>query len=254
MKIEMVLNQLVQVFKNTLHQQLEGVYLHGSLAMNGFHRLKSDIDLLVVVNQKLDEPVMAKIIEGLISLESSLPPRGVEMSIVTTKTVQCFTYPTPFELHYSNKYREQYRKEGVLCKNGLDPDLAAHIFVTYHRGKTLYGKPVKHVIKPIEERYYLESILHDVEDARANIQVNPVYYTLNLCRVLYYLKERVVSSKKEAGEWALQKLPSPYLPLVTYSINHYSGQTEPDSPGRKILLEFADYMLKAIEQYKTMIE
>lgn len=250
MKIEMVLNQLVQVFKYTLKQQLEGVYLHGSLAMNGFHPLKSDIDLLVVVNQKLEEPVMAEIVEGLINLEPSLPPRGVEMSVVTTQTVQHFSYPTPFELHYSNQYREPYLKKGALCKNGLDPDLAAHIFVTYHRGKTLYGKPIKQVIKPIEERYYLESILNDVEDARTHIKENPVYYTLNLCRVLYYLKEKVVSSKKEAGEWALQVIPSSYHPLVRYALSHYTGQNGAVDGWEGILMEFTDYMLIEMDNLK----
>jgi hypothetical protein len=37
--------------------------------------------------------------------------------------------------------------------------------------------------------------------------VVPIYGTLNLIRVFWYLKEGVISSKQEAGYWVLLTLP-----------------------------------------------
>jgi hypothetical protein len=55
---------------------------------------------------------------------------------------------------------------------------------------------------------------HDVKDAAQDVIENPVYVVLNLCRVLYYLEEGKVSSKKEGGEWGLKILPQDYQTMI----------------------------------------
>src|SRR5690606_36250855 len=52
---------------------------------------------------------------------------------------------------------------------------------------------------------------------------NPVYYVLNLCRVVQYLNESTISSKREGGEWAISRLPMQFVELVDQCLAKYNG-------------------------------
>lgn len=245
------LQVLTQLYKVHLENNLVGVYLHGSLAMDCFQEQTSDIDILVVVKNTLTDYTKKQLIADILKVEPMLPGTGIEMSILYEQTLQDFTHPTPFVLHYSPAYREKYLHDpSYLCADDVDPDLAAHIYVTYHRGVCLYGKPIKDVLKPIETVYYFDSILQDVQQAPREIIHKPIDMTLNLCRVLYFLKEHIVSSKLEAGEWAVNHVSSAYKELVILATEQYKGQKatyqyclEP------LLVSFAKEMLTQIKHH-----
>lgn len=243
MDIKIYLDQIKNVFIKELNNNLVGVYLHGSLAMGCFNPDKSDVDLLVIVKEELSITTQKSIIKELLQLtENKCPP--IEMSIVLEKFLSDFIYPTPFELHF---FHPKYLKDNnYICggKEFVDPDLAGHIVVTYHRGVALYGKEIKDIFVPIDNHYYLESIFNDIEDAREGIMENPVYHSLNLCRVMYYLKEGKVSSKREGGEWGMRNLPANFKRIVEQSLNVYNGNAVNVCIKNEDLLLFADWMLR----------
>ena len=49
------LEAVVAAARDILGEELVGVYLHGSLAMGGFHPSESDLDLLAVVRQPMTD-------------------------------------------------------------------------------------------------------------------------------------------------------------------------------------------------------
>ncbi|AZS18256.1 DUF4111 domain-containing protein [Paenibacillus lutimineralis] len=250
MKQEELLQQIVELFLEEAESNLVGVYLHGSMAMGCFNPNKSDLDLLVVLRRPESAECYRRIAKRLIEIESILPQgaAGIELSVILEICLSNFIYPTPFELHYSAAHRDRYRSDhGYLCGGFEDPDLAAHIMITYYRGITLYGQPVKEVFEPIDSRYYVQSILGDVEDATEGIIENPVYFTLNLCRVLLFLKEGRISSKQEGGEWGAQALPVQYKDLIWKCLTEYKGTVDSElkhDPG--LLTEFAGFMKREI--------
>lgn len=226
------------------------------MAMGCFNPKKSDLDLLVVFRRSGSVDCYRRMAKRLLEIESLLPQgaAGIELSVLLEACLSSFTYPTPFELHYSAYHRDRYRSDdGYLCGGFEDPDLAAHIMITYYRGITLYGQPVKEVFKPIDSRYYIQSILGDIEDAAEHITEKPVYYTLNLCRVLLFLQEEQISSKQEGGEWGLRSLPLKYNQLIRKCLAAYrssddASDTQFDGLEPEILLEFAGFMKTEIEQ------
>ncbi|MGV3466060.1 MAG: aminoglycoside adenylyltransferase domain-containing protein [Heyndrickxia sp.] len=243
MSIEKFLEKVCCLFQHRLRSNLVGIYLHGSLAMGCFQPAKSDVDVLIIVREKLTIQQKEKIIDDILKLTEY----KLEMSILLEKEVQAFRYPTPFELHYSQMHREKYiHDRNYLCEDSVDPDLAAHIVVTYERGKCLYGAPIHEVFQPINRKYYLHSILFDIENAVEEIVHDPVYYTLNLCRVLFYLKEGSVSSKKEGGEWGLMNIPAPYKELVHRCLSQYSNPSIHYQWNHNQLREFAKFMTEEI--------
>lgn len=246
-----VLDQVVDMFKEELGGNLVGIYLHGSLAMGCFNPDTSDIDLLLVVADKLTRDHMRRLAKKIIAFHDGMPNRqGLELSLVLESSLQELVYPPPFEFHYSTFHREKYlTDDDYLCGGFQDADLAAHYTVILHRGIALYGKPVQEVFTSVDRQHYIQAILHDVEGAVQEITDSPMYYTLNLCRVLYYLKDGVVSSKQEGGEWGLRTLPPKYHRIIERALHQYSGgaqksaDSEPDE-----LIAFAGDMLEQIRK------
>ncbi|WP_225228993.1 nucleotidyltransferase domain-containing protein [Paenibacillus gallinarum] len=210
------LDQVVHLFQEELQESLTGMYLHGSMAMGCFHPEHSDIDILVVVKSKQPRDTYKRIASGLIRFEEELHlTKGIELSVVLKKYTNEFVYPTPFEFHYSLAHKEKYKADpDYLCGGYEDTDLAAHFVVIYHRGIVLYGKSIRDVFTAIDKSYFIASIQSDVKEATEGIIENPVYYVLNLCRVLFFFKEEVISSKREGGEWATKVVPKKYVVVI----------------------------------------
>lgn len=249
MEPKKILDIIVQRYKNILDKNLVGIYLHGSLAM-GCYTNESDIDFLVVVREAIDVATKKDIIESIIHLEN-LPKKGIEMSIVLEKYAKEFIYPTPFELHYSDSHREKYLSDNnYICGNSTDEDLAANFTIVINRGICLYGKKIGGVFADVPRKYYIDSIVNDIENAEENTVENTVYITLNLCRVLYYMKENVVCSKLEAGNWTKEVVPQKYRRIVEDAVNVYTNKLDQMEYSKGILKEYANYMLKEIRVYK----
>lgn len=64
----LVLDHIANLLKCDLSQSLVGIYLHGSLAMGCFTPQQSDIDLLVIVKEKLPKDTYKIIAREIIRL------------------------------------------------------------------------------------------------------------------------------------------------------------------------------------------
>ncbi len=247
--IEVTLREMADHYKTILGERLVGLYLHGSLAMGCYSEHASDVDFLVVVSSVLSYEEQRALVDVLVDMDALFPSKGVEMSVVLEEETRHFRYPTPFLLHYSNLHKERYLSQpGYVCGGFEDPDLAAHFMITRERGQCLYGKPIMQVFGEVPRRYYLASILEDVSEAGNGIAENPVYFTLNLCRVLCYLMESRVCSKKEGGEWGVKVLPMAYRDLVASALNAYLEEECQMSEDKALLEAFTGYMLGEIHR------
>jgi len=248
----LILDEIVSLFKEELQENLLGIYLHGSLAMGCFNPQRSDIDFIVVVKKNLTAENKKRVAKMALMMNDKMPnENGLEFSVILETFLLAFVYPTPCEFHYSDFHKIRYRSdENYFCGGYEDSDLAAQLAVAYHRGKPLYGRPLNELYLPIERQYYLASILHDIEGASQDILNHTVYMTLNLCRVLFYLKEGVISSKKEGGEWGVRSLPCQYRDLVKQILEEYAGNAGKSEFDHQILSKFAEYMLQEINRLR----
>ena len=245
-----LLDGLVSQTRNILGSNLVGVYLHGSGAMGSFNPITSDIDLLIVVKDAVSDAVKLQYMDMIVRQNKDAPAKGIELSIVKCDVCRNFVYPTPFELHFSNTHLEWYLAapmDYIQKMKGVDRDLAAHFTITYHRGITLYGEEIKNVFSGVDEKFYFDSIWNDISGAAEAITDDPVYIILNLCRVLAFVKDKAILSKKEGAEWAIQNVPDKYSTLITSALTAYQGD------GRiyieeVLAVEFAKYMLNTISR------
>ena len=256
MKIELYkdfLEQFVTGSRDVLGHNLTGIYMHGSAVMGCFQPGKSDIDLLLVVKEDISDKAKRQFMDMVVELNKQAPAKGLELSIVKEHVCKPFVYPTPFELHFSMAHLVWYQsnpQDYIEKMKGTDKDLAAHFTITYHRGQVLYGEEISEVFAPVPKEDYLDSIWYDIENAAEEISENPMYLTLNLCRVLAYVKEGLITSKQEGGEWGLKYTNRPeFQVLITAALQEYQSNV-PMVFEAAVAKEFAEYMLGEIKEMK----
>lgn len=248
MNVEKILDKISEEYNRILKNNLVGIYIHGSLAFQCFRWNKSDIDFLVVTRQTPSLKEKMLLIQTLLDIEPSAPPKGFEMSVVLERYCREFIYPTPFELHFSNSYLERCKSDlenYCLEMNGTDKDLAAHFTITKKAGYAICGKEIEAVFHDVPKSDYLDSIKYDIEEAQNEILDNPTYYILNLCRVFAFAKEELVLSKAQGGAWGLKNLPSVYAPVIDAAMKSYTDEKE-FAADNIAIKQFAEYMIKQI--------
>lgn len=252
-RFESLLRELVQAARDCFSTELTGVYLHGSAATGCFNPDKSDLDVIVVTDCAPTDESKLRFMQSVFALDKAAPAKGLEISVVQKCYCKPFVYPTPFELHYSRAHADRYVADPsgyVATMKGIDKDLAAHFTVINENGVALFGESVSSVFGKVPTAYFADSILTDVENARADISSEPVYVVLNLCRVAAYLNDGKILSKKEGGEWGLTHLPPKYDELISDILHCYATSAVPTANERE-LIDFADFMCEKIRSGRT---
>ncbi|MEO8392287.1 MAG: aminoglycoside adenylyltransferase domain-containing protein [Chloroflexota bacterium] len=254
------LSAFVQIQRDAFGENLIGVYLHGSLVMESFNPISSDVDLLVVVRDRLSRDQKSALGQRLLQLSEQAPPNGLEMSILTASSLRDFQYPTPYELHFSNGNKDQFAQGTMdFADDQTDPDLAAHFVITKARGLCLYGAPIDSIFPDVPAPYYLDSLAQDAEWSTQNIQRGadygecpvPVYAVLNFCRVLAYIEQGVITSKREGGQWGLKNLAPEYKPVIQEALREYATSGTARPVDCHVLKEFAYYANAIIQQARS---
>jgi predicted nucleotidyltransferase len=222
--VDRQLERLTTELPVILGSRLRGIYLHGSLAMGCFNPELSDIDLLVRVRDEPSADEEQRIVELLLGVSGD--PAPIELSVLSDADLVPWRYPTPYRLHFSEEWREWLESGGGQPDDRLDPDLAAHITVLRFRGETLYGEELSAVFPRVPAADYLDSLLRDVAWARERMSSQPLYAVLNLPRVLRYVTDGAVISKREAGEWALGQISGEDRTVLEAALHHYRGESD----------------------------
>ena len=214
-------HELVAGLRAALGAGLVGVYLHGSLAMGSFTLERSDIDVLAVTAEPLTAGERRAL--AALLLRVSRAPRPIEISVLSRGDLHPWRYPPPYQLHYSEDWRERYAAALAVDDPAAwelpsppptDPDLATHITVTRARGRVLAGAPIAEVLPPVPLVDYRAAIVADFAWAYARREADPVYFVLNTCRVLAAVEDGEVRSKVEGAAWALAALPTAFHRLI----------------------------------------
>ncbi|WRP07487.1 aminoglycoside adenylyltransferase domain-containing protein [Rossellomorea aquimaris] len=229
--IKEFIHNLQKEIAEIIKDDLIGLYIHGSLAMGGFNPDRSDVDVLVVTKKTMTVETKRKLAKLFLMCSNS--PFPVEISFLNLNQLKEWQHPCPYDFHYSEFWRERYEKDLVSetykYLNGdvnTDADLAAHIMITTTRGVCVKGSPIGDVFPLVPRSDYLSSILGDFKDCLTNIEEDPIYCTLNLIRVFWYLKEGVISSKLEAVNWGLLTFPKEMSMTIKKVVKCYSSEAD----------------------------
>jgi streptomycin 3"-adenylyltransferase len=241
-------NTLVEGCQQIIGDNLIGVYLHGSLATGCHNPDRSDIDLLIVTERGMDVETKRSLAE--LFLHHERQPRQLEVSSLTWAQLHPWQYPTPFDFHNGDWIENDLTSGAWRQWNEsvrTDPDIAAHITITNHRGITLVGKPITNVFPAVPAEHYRESILLDFDWGLERIHQRPTYFTLNACRIAAYLHERLVLSKDEGGEWGLSHAPIHVKEVIQRALEIYRGQASETELDKQKLINFIEWVTPLIK-------
>lgn len=245
-----LLDRFVSMARDTLGENAVGVYLHGSAVMGCFNPEKSDLDLLIVVDREPTEGEKRAFLDGILGLNAYAPAKGLELSVLRREHCNPFRHPAPFDFHFSNahlKWATEDQEGYIRTMKGVDPDLAAHVTILNHRGRCIWGLPIGEVFGKVRREDYIDAIWYDVENAMEDVKKDPMYITLNLCRVLGYLRDGLIHSKREGGQWGVGAYPE-FSNLLESALDCYAtgNKMEPcaeaEEFARKLLEEIGGYL------------
>ena len=125
---------------------------------------------------------------------------------------------------------------------GVERELLIDLAVCRRLGLRVSGPPAKKLIGEVPDAWLEEAMRASVEWARRHLHHpfhDPLghFAVLNACRAERYLKEDVLCSKLEGGEWARQRLPS--WPVIEEALAVRRGERS-DKLDRQRVLEVID--------------
>lgn len=249
------INSVVDIWKRHLGDNLIGVYLHGSIALNAFNPDSGDIDLLVVVKDSIEISTKLEIARDIIEIDRK--PRPLEMSAV--KQTDAINWKTPGNcvFHYSDfwtdKYLERFSNPDlevyVADHEFPDADVTSYIKLLKQCGIILYGKEIEEVFADVSDEDFWLAISADIDeyDFHAYDARYLASNVLILGRILSFKREKRILSKYEGGLWMIKNVPEnlKYLPELAMKI-WFEG--EEHALPEEDLNELRDYLIGKIKE------
>jgi predicted nucleotidyltransferase len=190
-----------------LGRDVAGVILHGSLTLGDYLPGRSDVDLLVVVDEPPSDARLAALTEAMASRQPHAPG-PVDLRLVTRQVAASPTPAPPMEA-----YLRLTPGSGVRLEERRHPgerDLAVELSVCRAHGRSLLGASPTELIGEIPDRWVLAAGDAQLADWQA-IGDDPPYAELTVltaCRVWRFAEEGRHASKAAAAEWALRRDPT----------------------------------------------
>jgi Domain of unknown function (DUF4111)/Nucleotidyltransferase domain len=198
---------LARACAGVLGEAVTGVILHGSLTLDAYVPGRSDLDLLVVVDDPLGDAQLAALTEAL-AAQRQRAPGPVDLRLVTRQVAASPTPAPPLEA-----YLRLTPTSGVRLEERRHPgerDLAVELAVCRAHGRSLLGAAPAELLGEVPDRWVVAAGDAQLADWQA-IGDDPPYAELTVltaCRVWRFAEEGRHASKAAAAEWALGRDPT----------------------------------------------
>ncbi|XOV88807.1 MAG: aminoglycoside adenylyltransferase domain-containing protein [Pseudomonadota bacterium] len=196
------LRRLCTLLSNSL-VSLRGVILHGSAASSGFEPTRSDLDVIAIVDNSLDNQQLLQVGTGILQISGA--PHPLEFSIVSLDALTNWRHPCPHLMHFGEEMRSRFEKRLFKPESHTDEDLAMHMVVARSRGIDLLGNFPVSQLPEVPRSDFLAAVLSDFEWAQNQDKDLSDYILSNACRTLAFLRDGLVLSKSEGRQWCKER-------------------------------------------------
>jgi hypothetical protein len=211
--------RLADCCANVLGDRVVAVILHGSLVLGDFTPGRSDVDLLVVVEQPLADAEISALQEAVEALWGEAPSR-VDLRVVTRAVA---VSPTPAPGLEGYIALQPGQPPVVEMRVAGEPDLVVEFSLVRTHGRSLRGADPAVVIGAVPNAWVVE--IGDRQLAAWERLVDDVAHAelmvLTACRIWRFSAEGVYCSKPAAGRWALARDPT--LTAVAEALRQHGG-------------------------------
>ena len=245
------------LLKTTLGPNLLGVYLYGSSLVGGLQRY-SDIDLLVLINRKTTLEEKSALIDKLLQISGiymkslKLP---LELTIVEHSAINPWRYPPHFDFQYGEWLRAAF-EEGATESSQTNemPDLALIVTQVLLKSQTLWGPEPEKVLSYVPYRDFMKAMIHDVDRLIDEIESDTRNVLLTFARIWSTLETNEIRPKPVAADWAINRLPKEYQPVMKRAKLICIGEEEEHwNDVKQFIKPCSDFIMKKIRTQAALI-
>jgi hypothetical protein len=216
-EVNRAVERLVAGVEEAVGDELVGVYLGGSLGLDGFSPPSSDVDVLVATARRLPDPAVERLrrLHGGLHAEGGWAAR-LEVVYLPLATLRRFDPADPERYPVGASDRRF-----VLGRQGATWVLDR--WVVRERGVVVRGPDPQGLIDPIGPDQLRAAVRSSLAGHWAMVEQDPAWLRprssqafaiLTMCRNLYTLEHGALVSKPVAADWARRRLAPPWPTLV----------------------------------------
>ncbi|MEN6292129.1 MAG: aminoglycoside adenylyltransferase domain-containing protein [Methanobacterium sp.] len=258
--VKIIINDYLDIFNTKLPDLMESFYLIGSVALNDYHKGKSDIDFISIIKKEINASELEKVKEIHKKIEFKYTKSKLEGSYVTPKQVRVLDKNEASVVYFDGK---NIRYGGKSGNTGI-----VAWFILKNYGITVTGKPPEHYVPHIDvddlvsyvklnaNTYWTNwtekaSKRFSVDSTLALFEQKVEWGVLGISRLYYTMYEGDIVSKCEAGKYVLNRVPPDFEKILNEALRIRKGESKSyySSPfkRRKDTLSFMKYMIGLID-------
>lgn len=217
--------QVVGAIRRTVGSKVLGIYLHGSAADGGL-KPASDLDLLVVADQSLDDSERRALVDALVELSGPKVSewRSVELTVVVQAQVRPWRYPPEVDFLYGDWLREEIETDGPPSPGPMI-NLAVEVAQLLASGHTLSGPDPCILLDEVPAADVIRASLDAVPGLLDDLDHDSRNVLLTLARIWATVATGRILTKDAAASWVLARLPPAHQPPLRHARDQYLTAT-----------------------------
>jgi aminoglycoside 9-adenylyltransferase len=240
--------QAFKIIQSLLGKTVVAVYLFGSAVVGGL-RPHSDVDVLVVVKERLSENTRKKLVSKLMKVSGKVADdssaRPLELTVVNFYDAVPWRYPPKSELVYGEWLRKEFEKNQIP-EPEPDPDLAIILTKVRKNSIPMLGPNALELFDPVPSEDLRLAIAESIPHLLENIKGDERNVLLTLSRMWMTVSTGEIAPKDIAADWALKRLPQEHWKLLNLERRAYLGEIDDEGSSReKEVFALIDYMRKS---------
>lgn len=229
-------NKALSIVQKRLAKSLVAVYLHGS-AVAGELRPRSDVDLLVVIDQPMTPEVRRCLASELMEVSGRYPfdpdgRRPLEVIVFLRPDIAAPPYPARCEFIYGEWLRHEY-EAGESSEPVCDPELTLVLAQSRQEAKPLVGPDANELLPFISESDIRRAIGDVLPTLTGTLQGDERNVLLTLARMWRTVLTGEFVSKDVAADWAATRLPIEQADVLVDAREAYLSGCESDWRNRQ---------------------
>ncbi len=216
-----ILNEYSTAVENLLGEDLLGIYLTGSIALNAYHENKSDIDFTTLIKNQLDEKQIFELSIIHKDIFKKYPKNAFEGHYITPEELgKNPTQINPVVSYYNGKINKSYHGINIVT------------WVTLKKhGVNIRGLPVKDLLFETSENELLIYVINNINsywkqwltDSKKLFSYKGLYsltgsavewVVLGISRMYYTLLTNDITSKDSVVDYIIKKAPREYHRII----------------------------------------
>ena len=202
-------DHVARLLRSSLAEELVGAYFVGSIALGGYVRGESDIDVVAVCERSVPDEKSQAIATELLRATTLCPARGLEFTLYRLDIASSPPDRADFEINVNGGLR-------MDTSVHVSPDEQPRFWyvldraIAHRHGVVIAGPPAVDVFADASRAQLLEVMRESMRWHRRHERAT-LYSVLNGSRAWKFAAEDILGSKLAGATWARSRWPNPSL-------------------------------------------